>query len=454
MPLGCDTDGDPDAEGWRAAGAGRGGVLSRRQVLTGAAAAAGAAAVGTVASRFWGAAPGPQRPSIVVVLVDDMRFDYRGLLTVFDAGPWIDCTAAAAQTPICAPSRASLLTGSYAWRTPVVGNDSAPAMATIEGDTIATHLSGAGYRTALVGKYQNQYPFDLGPDHVPPGWTDWAALGSAAWNPGQVHETDHCFGWASEFVRSVEPSEQFLLWVAPQLPHEPYYPPARYRNAAVTAPPEPPSVDEVDVATKPPFVRMKPRLTSTERAGYLATRRLQAQDMLAIDDGMRQLVTALQQAGRWDSTVVIFTSDNSLTLGEHRLANKGFPYEESVHVPFVVRFPGVARRVETKPISLVDVPVTIGALAGAGAPGPDGVDLVPLLTRGESVRDGAYLTPPDRRFWDGVRTDRYKYVEYEHGFRELYDLSSDPYELTNLAGRRDHEGVQRQVAELLQHLRP
>ena len=67
---------------------------------------------------------------------------------------------------------------------------------------------------------------------------------------------------------------------------------------------------------------------------------------------------------------MIFTSDNSLILGEHRLANKGFPYEESVHVPFVVRFPGVARRIEPQPISLVDVPATIGALAGTGPPGP------------------------------------------------------------------------------------
>ena len=61
----------------------------------------------------------------------------------------------------------------------------------------------AGYRMALVGKYQNQFPFGLGADHVPPGWTDWNAIGSAAWNPGGQHETDHCFQWASEFVASV-----------------------------------------------------------------------------------------------------------------------------------------------------------------------------------------------------------------------------------------------------------
>ena len=63
--------------------------------------------------------------------------------------------------------------------------------------------------------------------------------------------------------------------------------------------------------------------------------------MLAINDGMVSLRAALEQAGRWDSTVAVFTSDNALTMGEHRLDNKGFAYEESARVPFVVRLPGV-----------------------------------------------------------------------------------------------------------------
>jgi N-acetylglucosamine-6-sulfatase len=428
-------------------------VPSRRQVLGGAGAAAGFVALRSVTGRLprvWAAPP----YSVVVVVADDMRFDYRGLLSVFGTGPWIDCTAAAAQTPMCAPSRASLFTGSYAWRTPVVSDPTAPGMKQIEADTVATRMRAAGYRTALVGKYQNQYPWDLGAGYIPPGWIDWAAVQSVNWRPSGLHETDYCFKWASDYVRAVPASEPFFLWVAPKLPHDPFTPPARYKTATPTVPPVPPSFNEADVSDKPKFVRRKPLLTADQIATYQNDRLLQARDMLAINDGMTSLTAALQAAGRWDSTVVIFTSDNALTMGEHRLDNKGFAYEEAVRVPFVVRYPGVTRRTESRPISLVDVPATACAIAGTSAPGPDGVSLVPLITGGTPVRDGCYLTPPRTLSWEGVRTTSHKYVEHTDGFRELYDLVADPFELQNTAGQPTQATVQQQLRLLLQQLRP
>ena len=175
--------------------------------------------------------------------------------------------------------------------------------------------------------------------------------------------------------------------------------------------------------------------------------------MLAINEGMKSIVSALTDTGRLNSTVVIFASDNALTLGEHRLFNKGFPYEESVRVPFIVRYPGVARRAEWRPISLVDVPATACAIAGTTAPGTDGVSLLPLLTQAQTVREGSYITPPDRLTWEGVRKARYKYIEYTDGFRELYDLQTDPFELQNVAGRPAMATVQQQMRASLDRLR-
>jgi N-acetylglucosamine-6-sulfatase len=428
-------------------------VVSRREVLTGTGAALGLAALGSV-TRHLPKAAAASPYSVVVVLVDDMRFDYRGLLSVFATGPWVDCTSAAAQTPMCAPSRASLFTGANAWRTPVISDPTSPGMKQLEADTVATRLRSVGYRTALVGKYQNQYPWDLGSSYVPPGWTDWNAVQSVNWKPKGLHETDYCFKWASEYVRAA--TAPFLLWVAPRLPHEPFTPPARHQNAMPPVPPEPPNVNEADVSDKPKFVRRKPLLTPAQLDTYRTQRLLQARDMLSIDEGMSSLMAALAQSGRLESTVVIFTSDNSLVLGEHRLDNKGFVYEEAVRVPFVVRYPGVARRQENQPISLVDVPATLCAIASPGlqAPGPDGVSLVELLTHGTRARDGVYITPPRDLTWEGVRTETHKYAEHKDGFRELYDLRADPYELTNVAGRSDTAAVQEQLRLVLQGLRP
>jgi arylsulfatase A-like enzyme len=430
-------------------------------VLVGAGAAAGLAAVQGAARRLpraWGA---PQ-PSIVVVLADDMRFDYRTMMDVFTTGEWarqwIDCTSTACQTPMCAPSRASMFTGSYSWRTPVVSNPTAVNMPTIDaGATLATRMSTAGYRTALVGKYMNLYPFGLGSSYVPPGWTDWRSLKSGAWNLNGMHETDYCFKWASDWVLTVPAAQPFLLWVAPKLPHEPAKPPARYANALPTLPPEPPSFDEADVSDKPAVVRRKPRLSAAKAAEFRRLRLAQGRSMLALNDGMKTLLASLRQAGRLESTIVVFASDNSFMMGEHRLESKGFVYEESVHVPFLVRYPGVAGRREAGVISLVDLPTTLCALAGTTAPGTDGVNLVPLLTSGTAVRAAAYLTPPRVLGWHGVRTARYKYAEYtdSSGFRELYDLATDPFELQNIAGRTDAATVlvRQQMAALLQQLK-
>ncbi len=247
------------------------------------------------------------------------------------------------------------------------------------------------------------------------------------WQPGGQHETDYCFSWAADFITRLGANERCFLWIAPKLPHDPSIPPARYANTPVTPPPNPPSVNEADVSDKPPNVRNKPLFTAAQLAVFNQQRVLTTRDMLAINDGVARVLNALSATGRLERTIVVLTSDNSRHFGEHRLENKGYVYEESVRVPFLVRWPGIAGRIERGAISLCDLTPTICAHAGASTTGMDGIDVRPVLTNGTRVRNGAYIRPPTGLgAWDAIRTPTHKWVEHTNGARELYVLGPTP----------------------------
>jgi N-sulphoglucosamine sulphohydrolase, C-terminal len=172
-----------------------------------------------------------------------------------------------------------------------------------------------------------------------------------------------------------------------------------------------------------------------------------------LDAAMGKILDAL--GDRADNTLVFFLSDNGFMYGEHRLTDKNEPYEESVRVPFVVRFPGVlppaGHFASDALVSNVDIAPTI--MGAAGIPWEaDGTSLLPIL-RGQkdSVREGLLIewceagNVPNCRpeisvatgvslpSFFGIETDRYVFVRYETGETELYDLQADPYEMTNLA---------------------
>jgi arylsulfatase A-like enzyme len=192
------------------------------------------------------------------------------------------------------------------------------------------------------------------------------------------------------------------------------------------------------VSDKPPAIRKRPRLRPWQIRALVSTHRQRLASLVAVDEGVARIVAALRAAGKLRDTLVIFTSDNGFLLGEHRvLTGKILPYEPSIRVPLLMRGPGVPRGIRRRDLVWNgDLAPTILDAAGARSAFP--LDGRSLLAPPRRRRDILLEGPPARRTngmprFIGLRTPRYKYVEYLWGARELYDLSRDPDEARNLA---------------------
>ena len=411
-----------------------------------------------------------KRPNIVLILTDDMAFgdarrmpELKSLMmdrgTTFDDAYVTDAT--------CAPSRATILRGQYTHNHKVrVTNTGFQRFHNLglEDSTVATWLRSGGYRTVLIGKYLNGY--GGASTYVPPGWDEWYANSSEAGSydyklneNGKVvsygsapkdYKTDVLARKAEDYVkRSAGGGRPFFMYLAPSAPHPPAIPAPRYEDAFPDAEaPRPPSFDETDVSDKPEWVRKRGALSPQETSAMDELYRDRLRSLLSVDNMIEGLVDALGDEGELDNTYIFFTSDNGFHLGQHRLPEeKWTPYEEDIRVPLVVRGPDVpAGRVSDHLVLNNDLAPTFAKLAGVSPPSfVDGRSLAPLLGDElpnttewrsaflvESARDGARGKVRSRPAFEAVRTERYVYVKYESGERELYDLAEDPYELNNL----------------------
>ena len=405
------------------------------------------------------------RPNVIVVLTDDQTYESLDRMPYVDGrDDWIRFESAFLNTPICCPSRATLLNGRYSHHNDVVTN--LDGWRFDDRSTIATWLQDAGYRTAFVGKYLNGYPWSRRSGrYVPRGWTRWVSFrGLPGYydyelnlsGPGRGHartvergshedeySTDQLSARAVDFVaRSVGRRAPFLLVFSPFAPHGPFTAAPRHATSFAGAPvPEPSSLNEADVSDKPAWVR---DLAPVDPEEVAEQRRRQYRMLLSIDDGVRAIFHQLRESRSLRDTAIIFLSDNGFGWGEHRLIGKACAYEECIRTPLLVRYPGLEGRTEDALVSNVDLAPTIARWAGVRPPrNVDGAGLGRLL-RGKrsSVHDAVLLHgkpakghEEDRAplFW-GVRTSRFKYVETPGtGERELYDLANDPDELRNVA---------------------
>lgn len=416
------------------------------------------------------------RPNIVVIVTDDQTWDsiprsvavmpYLQRRAMDPADHWVVFPNAYANTPLCCPSRATMLTGRFAHHTGVRNNREGALLD--EAGTLATWLDAAGYHTGLVGKYLNVYPFDRGP-YVPGGWDRW--WGKVQGTPETLygsftliedgepvlygaddHSTDVYADKAVEFLRDAPADEPFLLWFAPNAPHPPAVPAPRHAGRYADLEVElRPSVGEADVTDKPAWVRALPALGDEGAAALLDERRASFEALLGVDEAVRAIVAELEARRELDETLIVYTSDNGLSLGEHGWVGKLCPYEECIRVPFLVRLPGVEHRVEPELVSVADLAPTVTDLAGiAPETAFDGASLLPLLRhRSAAGRPGEVFAEwiGDRRVpgWTALRRPGWVYVELETGERELYDLRRDPFQLVNLADDPEQAG---RVAEL------
>lgn len=411
------------------------------------------------------ATPPPSRPSFVVVVTDDLDVpttDRMPRLQEF-ARQGLSFTRSYVAQPLCGPSRASLLTGQYAHNHGVLYNDPPdggfPAFQRSESSTLATWLKAAGYRTSLVGKYNNAYARGASDGYIPPGWDDWhghlTAMEDGRYYDYWVNDNGSVVRHGSkpedyspdvetrqavEFIRAEagRPGPIFL-YLAPQAPHVPATYAERHGfEFRYELAPRVPSFNENDVREKPAWVRAQPLLSDRDIDKLDELQRFRLRSLGAIEDMLSTVVQALAETGRLERTYILFTSDNGLLMGQHRgFARKENFYEETIRVPLFVRGPGVPVGTADQLTLNIDLAPTLAELAGLPIPeSVDGRSLAPLL-RGQppaSWRTAAYVESyagPAHQY--ALRTAEWFYGESDEV--ELYDMRSDPYQLSNLRRR-------------------
>ena len=424
--------------------------------------------------------------NVLVLLADDMRWDAVGAAgNPIVRTPRLDGLAAdgirfeeaRVTTSICMVSRATLLTGQHmaAHGITAFGRALSPEAFAA---SYPGRLREAGYWTGYVGKY--------GVGQPRPGDFDYLrAYEGTHWMPdgegGRIHVTERNTRDALEFLRARPGGRPFALTVGFFAAHAEDRAPEQYLpqpwSAAlyerVTIPP-PLRGDPAYLAALPPFlssprnearVRFGWRFDTPERYQQYMTRYYRL--ITELDAGIGRIIDELKRLGVYERTLIVFTGDNGYFQADRGLADKWYPYEESIRVPLIVFDPRLeaGRRGATRDAFALNVDVAPTLLAAAGlaaSPSMQGQDLSPLYLqpaapawRDAFLYDHPTVLGPDRiPSSRAVVTRRWKYIEWpEHDHRQLFDLQSDPGELRNLAGAAPFAAEEAALRQQLGRLR-
>lgn len=429
-----------------------------------------------------------ERPNIVFVLTDDVRWDVFGCMgNTIAQTPHIDALAADGvlfrnafcTTSICAISRACYMTGQYALRHGITDFQKP-----LSPEQFAASLPGLlranGYRTGTNGKWGignvmpvEQFDFFRGF----PGQGSYFPKGELG-KPGK-HLTEKLGNEALEFLDGCTAEQPFFFYLCEKAAHcqdadteWQFQPDPRYNDlfANVTIP-KPPTATEAHFAALPEFLqnsearrRWHWRFKNDEL--YQKSVKDYYRLITGVDDLIGRIQDKLKQKGFDRNTVIVFSSDNGFYLGEHGLAGKWFMHEESIRLPLVIydpRLPAKERgRARSEIVLNIDVTPTLLEMADIDVPeGMQGESLLPLIENDETEwRTEFFYEHPFKHAGipqtEGVRTQDWKYVRYvsvDPLYEELFDLKNDPYEEHNLAGKPEHSSRLADMKQRWQNLR-
>ena len=359
-------------------------------------------------------------------------------------------------TPVCCPSRASIMTGRYAHNHGVRSNSSGDETGADNLDhstTLQRYLNDAGYHTGIVGKFLNP-PWRFADN--PPYFDEWATVGgsenptgrdwfNAAFNVnGQSkglkgYITTAMRSRALRFIRRNSGETPWYLYVGTRAPHPPAPAQPRYQRMRISKWKGNPAVFEQDKSDKPLYVQRKRRGVGHANQ----TRRAQYRSLASVDDMVEAIYDQLGEENERD-TLAFFISDNGLGWSEHGLGGKGSPYKGATRVPMMARWPGqLGKGIKDKRWAAnIDIAPTVLDAAGVIPQTPmDGRSLLSPWSRDRILFEFWCNSQIQRcNRWASTQTREHQYVEYyEDGqtiFREFYE-SSDRWQLENLLGNDD-----------------
>ena len=418
--------------------------------------------------------PAAKKPNVVFVLADQWRAqacgytgdpNLQGKTPVLDrlAAESVNFTHAVSCCPVCTPYRASLITGQYPLTTGLFINDvSLGTRAT----SIAQAYAQSGYDTAYIGKWHldghgrsayipperrqgfgywkvlecthayNRSPYYAGNDETKRLWEGYDVIA----------QTKDAQAYITEQAKKEKPFLLILSWGPPHNPYE-------------TAPEPYKALFDAGKIVLRTNVTVDESGARKDLAGYYA-------HIAAMDNCLGALLKTLDDTGLREDTIFVFTSDHGDMLGSHGQSRKQKPWDESIRVPLLVRYPAAQKRGRKLdiPVNTPDLMPTLLGLSNVPIPKSAQGDDFSAIIRGAAAPDdnpvliecpspfGEWVRARGGREYRGVRTQRYTFVRDLNGPWLLYDNETDPYQLDNLVDKPEHAALQARLDVALQKL--